>query len=1081
MPAEHSVGPTSSASFLCLPYLLEHQAKRTPDAPAILAPGRAAVTYSRLYRHIDKMGRELRAMGIGRCDRIAVVLPNGPEMAVAILSVAASAVCAPMNPADGSEELNRYFAELQPRALITQPGIESPARRAALSHGVHVVEISTAEGAEAGLFTFTGRQRTRPSEDPVSPDDVALLFLTSGTTSRPKIVPLTHANICTSAYSAGAALALTEADRCLNILPLFHGHGLIGNVVTSLAAGASVVCTPGCDAYSFFGWLTTFKPTWYSAVPAMHQAILAQAQCHREPAADHRLRFVRSGSAPLPPRIFAELEETFETSVIEVYGMAEAASSLVTCNPLPPRRRKVGSVGVPVSLDVAIMDESGTLLPQGQTGQVVIRGASVMSGYQGDPVANRTAFVGDWFTTGDQGFFDEDGYLFLVGRSQEIINRGGDKVAPREVDEVLLEHPAVAEAVTFAVPHPTLGEDVASAIVLRQPIEVAPHEIRRFVSGRVADFKVPRKVLIVSELPKGPTGKVQRVGLASKFGLASPKDMPRTFVAPRTPLEQLLAQSWAEILRLEQVGVHDDFFTLGGDSLSVAHVVARVYEIMRVEIDVSRFFEAPTVAALAHHLEGLAPTGQAERLSSTIVRISRQEEVPASITQERLWKLHQLLPGMPFFNLLYTLRLTTPCDLAVLEQSLNEIVRRHEILRTSFNVVDGRHVQVIASELPVHLRFDDLQALPESKRDTAGHELIQEEVLHCFDLEHGPLFRARLIRLAELEHLLVITMHQIIGDGWSAGVLANELTALYDAFSAGEAPPLASLSIQYADFAHWQRRWQSRPETVAQLEFWRQQLRNPLSVIELATGRPRRTIDDLLTARRTVRIPASLSEATKRFSHQEGGTLFMALVAALKTLLHRYLGQEDVRVATLVANRNRPGTGGLIGPLANTVILRTDLSGDPSRQEVMRRVRSTTLAAFANQDLPFEVLAETLERERAVKPARLAQVMIQLQNATLRPTGNSGHALSFEDANLDVLVPLVTATTFDLILMLHESAHGLMGSCVYKPHLYDANAIDCLLRDFRSVLEQIVAQPEQPISAIRVSTQRETSNSPLPA
>ena len=474
---------------MCLPYLLEYQARHTPDAPAILAPGRAALSYGRLYRHVGQNGHALRAMGIGRHDRVAVALPNGPEMAVAILSVAATAVCAPMNPVDGSEELKEFIADLRPRAPLTAVGFNSPARRAALSCGVPVVEISTIGNIEGGLFKSTGDEGSRPSDDSVSPDDVALLFLTSGTTSRPKIVPLTHANICASAYSSCAVLELRESDRCLNILPLFHGHGFIGNVLTSLAAGASVVCTPGCDANSFFDWLRTFKPTWYSAVPTMHQAILAQAQRHSEPAVDQQLRFVRSGSAPLPPRIFAELEQTFETSVIEVYGMAEAASSLVTCNPLPPHRRKIGSVGLPVSLDVAIMDEGGALLSRGQTGQVVIRGASVISGYYGDPTASEAAFVGGWFKTGDQGFFDEDGYLFLVGRSKEIVNRGGEKVAPREVDEVLLEHPAVAEAVTFAVPHPTLGEEVASAIVLHPRATITPNELRRFVAERVASSK----------------------------------------------------------------------------------------------------------------------------------------------------------------------------------------------------------------------------------------------------------------------------------------------------------------------------------------------------------------------------------------------------------------------------------------------------------------------------------------------------------------------------------------------------------------------------------------------------------------
>jgi acyl-CoA synthetase (AMP-forming)/AMP-acid ligase II len=1071
MPTEHSTDPRPSVPFSCLHHILEHQAKCIPDAPAILAPGRAPLTYGRLYQHIDKTRRALRATGIGHRDRVAVVLPNGPEMAVAILTVEASAACAPLNPAYGAEEFERYFADLQPRAVITQAGIDSPARRAALSRGVRLLELSTALDAHAGLFTLTGDTVGAPSHETVSPSDVALLLLTSGTTSRPKIVPLTHANICTSAYAHGAALALRETDRCLNVLPLFHGHGLVATVVASLAAGASVVCTPGLDVNSFFAWLTAFQATWYSAVPTIHQAILGQARHNRERAANCRLRFVRSSSAPLPPRIFAELEHTFETPVIEWYGMAEVAASPIACNPLPPRQRKPGSVGVPVGLDVAIMEEGGALLSGGQTGQVVVRGASVMVGYDDNPMATDATFAGDWLKTGDLGFFDDDGYLFLTGRIREIINRGGEKVAPNEVDEVLLEHPAVVEVVTFSVAHATLGEDVASAVVLRPDAVVTPKDVRQFAVGRIADFKVPRQVFIVREIPKGPTGKVQRIGLAAKLGLANSTALPRAFVAPRTSLEKALVEHWAEILQVEQIGIHDDFFASGGDSLLATHVLSHVYETTQVELEVSRFFEAPTVAEVALHLERLIQAGQGTRPSTAIVRVPRENGVvPASIGQERLLELQQALPGLPYFNILYALRLKSPCDAAVLERSINEIVRRHEILRTTFAVVDGRHVQVIAPQLTLPLLFDDLHKLRRSRRETVVQKLIQEELLHSFDLTKGPLIRSRLVRLAEREHLLLISMHQVICDGWSLGVFVEELATIYDTFAAGRESPLAPLPIQYADFAHWQRRWRSNPDIVAQLTYWREQLHDPLPVMKLATAHPRRTTDDFRTARREVALPVKLSEAAKRFSQREGVTLFMTLVAAFKTLLHRYTGEDDLRVTTHVANRNRPGTEGLIGPLVNTVILRTSLGGDPSSREVMRRVRATTLAAFANQDLPFEEVIETLERERALKRVALAKVMMWLQNAALRPIRSNGrHGLTFEEAVPSMLLPLVTITTFDVVLMLRESTEGLVGTCVYKPHLFGARTIDRLLRNFQQVLEHMVMQPERPISAISMS------------
>jgi len=444
--------------------------------------------------------------------------------------------------------------------------------------------------------------------------------------------------------------------------------------------------------------------------------------------------------------------------------------------------------------------------------------------------------------------------------------------------------------------------------------------------------------------------------------------------------------------------------------------------------------------------------------------------MPASAAQEHLCKLQHALPDIPFFNILYVLRITSPCEVGLLERSINEIVRRHEILRTTFTVIDGRYVQVIAPHLTVPLAFDDLQALPKSRRQTAGHQLLQDELLHSFDLAQGPLFRARLVRLAAQEQLLVFSTHQVLSDGWSSGVLANELAAYYDALSSGAESSLPPLPIQFADFAVWQRRWQSHPDMMAQLAYWREQLRDPLPEIKLAKRRPPTpTIDALRTARREWALPAGSAQAAKRFSQREGGTLFMALVAALKTLLHRYLGQDDLRVATLVANRNRPGTEGLIGPLANTVVLRTSLAGDPNPLEVMRRVRATTLAAYANQDIPFEELVENLERERSGSSVPLSEVMLTLHNASLRPIIDCSHTLSLEEANPGMPVPLVTITPADVIFMLHETAHGLAGHCVYKPHLFSTATIDRLLRDFEGVLEQMVAQPERPISTIRIS------------
>lgn len=1066
---ELRVRPKVSVPFLRLNDLFEHHAARGPDAAAILAPDRAPLSYASLYRQIGDVGRTLRTMGIGREDRVALMLPNGPDMAAAIICVASNAACAVINPACAADELERYFAALRLRALMIPTGIDSPARRVAQARGLLIIDLSASE--TAGLFTLDTNDAAEPSRDPVGPGSVALFVLTTGTTARPKVVPLTHTNVCSSAYCSVASVALTEQDRCLNVLPLFHCHGLVATVLSALAAGAGVVCTPGCEVDKFFGWLREFKVKWYSAVPTMHQAILAQARHKPQQLEGCELRLVRSASAPLPPSVFAELERTLGTTVIELYGMTETAGSPIACNPLPPRRRKPGSCGIPVGLDVAIMSDSGKMLPPNTTGQVVIRGPSVTFGYDGDAAATQQAFAGDWFKTGDLGFFDDDGYLFLVGRSREMINRGGEKVTPREVDEVLLEHPAVAEAVTFAVPHATLGEDVAAAIVLRPNAEASAKDIRQFAAERLAAFKVPRQVLFFKQLPKGATGKVNRIGLAAKLGIAG-APATQAFVAPRTPLENVLAGIWADALQRDQVGIYDDFFALGGDSLSAAHVLTCIYETMQLKLEVSGLFDAPTVAEMAEHLERLIQAGQARQPSSAIARMSREAPPPASPAQERLWTLQQALPDLPFFNILYMLRVTSPVDAHVLEHVLNEIVRRHEIFRTTFAVVGGRLVQTIAPRLAVSLDVVDLSRLPKSRKESGGHRVIKEELLHSFDLARGPLIRARLVRLAESEHLLLISMHQTLVDGWSAGVLADELAALYEAFAAGKPSPLPQLPLQFADFAAWQRQWRSHPDVAAQLGYWREELRGPLLPVTLATVRSQRAAGDLRTAQKEVALPAHLADAVKQLGLSEGGTLFMALVAGLMTLMHRMLGVDDLRVATNVANRNRPGTEGLVGPLVNTVILRTRLDGDPSSREVLRRVRATTLAAYAHQDLPFEDLSETLAREQNIDPAELARVMILLHNAALRPEASSGGRLTFEEADPSLPQPLVTTTTYDVILTLRESAQGLVGACIYKPHLLSAKSIECLLRDFRKVLENMVARPERPISTIRVAPKR---------
>ena len=488
-----------------------------PDAPAVGAPGREALTYAGLRGEIERLAGQLRAAGVSRNDRVAIVLPNGPEIAVGFLAVASCATAAPLNPGYRREEFRFYLYNLGAKALLARPGAAAEAHAAAPAGTLRLA----LEG-EAGNLQLT-IDGTAPH--PVAPalaaaDDVAMVLHTSGTTSRPKLVPLSQRNLATSAENIVASLALTEGDRCLNVMPLFHIHGLMAAVLSSLAAGGSVVCTPGFDAFRFFDWLDEVKPSWYTAVPTMHQLILQRAGRHADVIERNRLRFLRSSSAPLPPSVMEELERVFDAPMVEAYGMTEASHQMA-CNPLPPGQRKPGSAGRGTGVEVAIMSEGHALRSPGETGEVVISGGGVTAGYEHNPEANAGAFIDGWFRTGDQGYLDSEGYLFLTGRLKEIINRGGEKVSPREVDEVLLRHPAVEQAVAFALPHDRLGEEVAAAVVLAEGETVSERELRNHASRQLADFKVPRRFVFVDEIPKGPTGKLQRIGLAEQLGLTS--------------------------------------------------------------------------------------------------------------------------------------------------------------------------------------------------------------------------------------------------------------------------------------------------------------------------------------------------------------------------------------------------------------------------------------------------------------------------------------------------------------------------------------------------------------------------------
>ena len=494
---------------------------KNSDLTCIEAKNKNPLTYAKLINQVNYTNTVLSKVGIKKNGRVAVVLDNGPAMASLFISVASCACIAPLNPAYKKEEFSFYLTDIGADCLILEKGAKSPAYEVANELRIPILQVDTKSADVAGKFEFQDYDLESESQPGVfsESEDLALILHTSGTTSKPKLVPLTNKNLITSAKNISETLKLSSNDKCLNIMPLFHIHGLIAAVLASVSAGGSIYCTEGFSALNFFSELDNSDASWYTAVPTMHQAILSRAKRNSHIIDKIRLRFIRSSSASLPPQIMKELESIFSCPIIEAYGMTEASHQMAS-NPLDKNTQKPGTVGLSAGPEVAILEENGSnFLSTDEIGEIVIKGGNVFRGYENNPEANKKSFMDDWFRTGDQGFIDEEGFITISGRLKEIINRGGEKISPREVDEVLMYHPNVEQVVTFSIPHDKLGEEIAAAIVLNQQGATSEEELKTYAASKLSDFKVPRKIIFLEEIPKGATGKLQRISLSKKLGL----------------------------------------------------------------------------------------------------------------------------------------------------------------------------------------------------------------------------------------------------------------------------------------------------------------------------------------------------------------------------------------------------------------------------------------------------------------------------------------------------------------------------------------------------------------------------------
>ena len=770
------------------------------------------------------------------------------------------------------------------------------------------------------------------------------------------------------------------------------------------------------------------------------------------------------GEEITPGTIYIFMEHFSQVRIVNLYGPTEASIGCV-CYEVTGREGGKIPIGKPISnVHVLILDRNMNPVPVGVAGELYLSGICLGLGYLHDEEKTKAVFVDNRFAeihyakmykTGDLARYLPDGNIEFLGRIDHQVKIRGFRIELGEIESVLSHHPAVSEALVMAREDVPGEKRLVAYVVPSQERAPTISDLRSFLKTKLPNYMVPSVFMMLEALPLTPNGKVDRRALPVPDQGYPELDEP--FVAPGTRVEEELAQIWRKVLGVERVGIHDNFFDLGGHSLLATQVISLVRQAFHLDLPLRSLFEAPTVAGLAESIETVLRLGPGLE-GPPIVPVSRDGDLFLSFAQQRLWFLDQLVPGSIAYNISEAVRLTGPLNVVALEQSLTEILRRQEILRTTFGAIDGKPFQTISPAKPFILPVTDLQHFPETEREAEARRQATEEARQSFDLAKGPLFRAILLRLGEEDHVFLFIMHHVVSDGWSMGVFFRELAALYEAFSSGKPSPLAELPIQYADFAYWQRQWLQGEVLETQLSYWKEQLQG-VPVLQLPTDRPRPAVQTFHGASQSLVLPRSLAEALKRLSRQEGVTLFMTLLAAFKTLLCRYTGQEDIVVGTPMAGRNRVEIEPLIGFFINTLALRTDLSGDSSFRELRRRVREVTLGAYAHQDLPLEKLVEELQPERDLSRTPLFQVFFNMLNI-------ESYRLELCGLTVEPLLLSEPDSKFDLTFYASEKNEEVHLNLVYNADLFDTATTTRMLGCFQNLLDDIVDNPEERISSL---------------
>ncbi|MEG4496904.1 amino acid adenylation domain-containing protein [Microcoleus sp. F10-C6] len=1050
----------------CIHQLFEEQVEKSPDATAVIFED-THLSYKELNRRSNQLAHRLRKLGVGPDVLVGICVERSLSMLVAVLGVLkAGGAYVPLDPAYPQERLAFMLEDAQVKVLLTQKQLAEFTNLTEILP-LAIVYLDADWETIACENDFNSISETNSSH-------LAYTIYTSGSTGKPKGVQIRHRAVVNFLTSMRHSLEVTERDILLSVTTLSFDIAALELFLPIITGASTVVASREVAASGTLlaEQLVKSGATFMQATPATWQML------HDAGWQGNKQLKILCGGEALSPKLAGQLYQK-GSALWNLYGPTETTIwSMI--QPIDSEDKPISIGRAIANTQVYILDRHLQPVPIGVAGELHIGGDGLARGYLNRPDLTAEKFIPNplidskgspcrggapvpapvsvLYKTGDLVRYRPDGNIEYLGRLDHQVKIRGFRIELAEIEAVLNQHPGVSAIAVLAREDEAGNKRLVAYIVpdYKRPPTVT--ELRNFLKQKLPEYTIPSAFVMLSTLPLTPNGKVDRRALPAP-DTARP-ELEKAFVAPRTPVEEVLAAIWLDILGLDQLGIYDSFFELGGHSLLATQVISRLRSAFQVDVAMRWLFESPTVASLSDRIE-VALKAKAGLKILPIERVSRDRHLPLSFAQQRLWFLDQLEPNSAAYNIPAAVRIAGNLSVAVLLQSLNEIVQRHEILRTTFTAIDGKPIAIIAPTLTLKLPVLDLQHLPETQRNAEVLRLAEVEAQQPFDLAQGPLLRATLLKLSEAEYVVLFAMHHIISDGWSAGVLLREIATLYEAFSNNKPSPLPELPIQYADFADWQHRWLQGEVLQTQLSYWQQQLAGAPPVLNLKTiatklpNLPEKNTGDSFL------LPTKLSEKLKALSRQEEVTLFMTLLAAFQTLLYRYTNQDDIVVGTDVANRNRAETEPLIGFFVNLLVLRTSLSGNPSFRELLRRVRQVALDAYAHQDLPFAKLVEAVRPDRSASTTPLFQVLFVLQNTPMP-------AWEFSDLTLTPLEFDTGKAKFDLVLFMEETKQGVVAKWKYNPEIFSSQAIAHLSNNLEALLNSIVGQPDAGIDTLEI-------------